>query len=314
MNPRVKVTRTQVLSDDWYVLRKVTFDYQRADGTWQTQAREAYDRGNGAAILLYDRAGGTVVLTRQFRLPTYVNGNPDGMMIEVCAGLLDQEGPEECIRREAQEETGFRVEHVVKVGEAYMSPGSVTEVLHFFTAEYSKAMRVDAGGGVDHEQEQIEVLEVPFTRALEMVATGEIRDAKTILLLRHAEREGLLAPARPLHIVVAGPYRSGTGDDPVKIAANLAAMNQAALDVYRLGHLPAVGEWYALPLLDATGPWSMGDARYQEIFDPAAFRLLERCDAVLRIGGPSTGADEIVKVAREKGKRIFTDLREIPRA
>jgi len=312
MNPRVKVVRTEVLSDNWYVLRKVTFDYQRADGSWQTQAREAYDRGNGAAILLYDREAGTVVLTRQFRLPTYVNGNPDGMLVEVCAGLLDQESPEDCIRREAQEETGFRVDRVVKVGEAYMSPGSVTEILHFFTAEYSKEMRVDAGGGVDHEQEHIEVLEVPFARALDMIDAREIKDAKTILLLRHAEREGLLAPPRSLHIMVAGPYRSGTGDDPEKIAANLRAMSKAALAVYRRGHLPAVGEWYALPLLNAAGAWTPGDALYQEIFDPAAFRLLDRCDAILRIGGPSAGADEIVKAGRAKNKRIFTEISEIP--
>lgn len=314
MNPRVKIQRTEVLSDNWYVLRKVTFDYQRADGTWQTQAREAYDRGNGAAILLYNREAGTVVLTRQFRLPTYVNGNPDGMLIEVCAGLLDRQSPEDCIRREAEEETGFRVDHVVKVGEAYMSPGSVTEILHFFVAEYSKDMRVTAGGGVDHEQEQIEVVEMPFARALALIEAGEIKDAKTILLLRHAEREGLLAAPRPLHVLVAGPYRSGTGDDPEKIAANLRAMSRAALDVYRLGHLPAVGEWYALPLLDAAGPWRLGDALYQEIFDPSASLLLDRCDAVLRIGGPSAGADEIVKTGRAMGKRIFTDISEVPPA
>ena len=169
MNPRVKITKDEVLSDNWYVLRKVTFDYQMADGTWQTQAREAYDRGNGATILLYNREAGTVVLTRQFRLPTYVNGNVDGMLIEACAGLLDKDSPEECIRREAQEETGFRVERVVPVGAYYMSPGSVTEILHFFVAEYSKDMRVSDGGGVAHEHENIEVLELPFARALAMI-------------------------------------------------------------------------------------------------------------------------------------------------
>lgn len=312
MNPRVRIQRTEVLSDNWYVLRKVTFDYQRADGTWQTQAREAYDRGNGAAVLLFNREARTVVLTRQFRLPTYVNGNPDGMLIEVCAGLLDQQSPEDCIRREAEEETGFRVGRVMKVGEAYMSPGSVTEIVHFFTAEYSKEMRVAAGGGVDHEQEHIEVLEMPFARALALIDAGEIKDAKTILLLRHAEREGLLQALRPLHVLVAGPYRSGTGDDPEKIGANLRAMSHAALEVYRRGHLPAVGEWYALPLLDAAGPWTLGDALYREIFDPSASLLLERCDAVLRIGGPSAGADEIVKTGRAQGKRVFADVSEIP--
>jgi len=312
MNPRVKITKNEVLSDNWYVLRKVTFDYQRADGTWQTQAREAYDRGNGATILLYNRAAGTVVLTRQFRMPTYVNGNEDGMLIEACAGLLDEDGPEECIRRETEEETGYRVDHVVHIGAAYMSPGSVTEKLHFFVAEYSKAMQVGAGGGLDHEEENIEVLELPFARALEMIESGEIQDTKTILLLRHAERYGLLAPrSRPLHVLVAGPYRSGTGDDPAKIAENLARMNEAALAVYRRGHLPAVGEWYALPLMEVAGSKALDDLAFREIFHPSAMRLLERCDAVLRIGGPSAGADEIVKTARATGKAIFLDLAEL---
>jgi nudix-type nucleoside diphosphatase (YffH/AdpP family) len=313
MNPRVKITKNEVLSDNWYVLRKVTFEYQKADGSWETQAREAYDRGNGATILLYNREAGTVVLTRQFRLPTYVNGNPDGMLIEACAGLLDEDSPEECIRREAQEETGFRVDTVVPLGGVYMSPGSVTEILHFFVAEYSKDMRVGDGGGVAHEHENIEVLELPFARALAMIDAGEIKDAKTIILLRHAEREHLLpARARPLHILVAGPYRSGTGDDPGRIAANLTLMNQASLAVYRLGHLPAVGEWYALPLMDVAGSRALDDEAFQEIFHPSAMRLLDRCDAILRVGGPSKGADEIVKTGREAGKRIYLDVSEIP--
>jgi GDP-mannose pyrophosphatase NudK len=313
MNPRVKITKDEVLSDNWYVLRKLTFDYQRADGTWQSQAREAYDRGNGATILLYNREAGTVLLTRQFRMPTYVNGNADGMMIETCAGLLDEDGPEECIRRETEEETGYRVERVVHVGAAYMSPGSVMEKLHFFVAEYSKDMQVGAGGGLDKEEENIEVLELPFGRALEMIESGEIADAKTIVLLRYAERHGLLAPrGQPLHVIVAGPYRSGTGDDPAKIARNLEQMNRAALAVYRLGHLPAVGEWYALPLMDVAGSKALDDDAFREIFHPSAMRLLERCDAVLRVGGPSAGADEIVKTARAKGKAIFFDLAELP--
>jgi GDP-mannose pyrophosphatase NudK len=292
----------------------VTFDYQQADGSWQTQTREAYDRGNGAAILLYDPEAGTVVLTRQFRLPTYVNGNPDGMLIEACAGLLDEDSPEECIRREAQEETGFRIDRVVPVGTVYMSPGSVTEILHFFVAEYSKEMRVGVGGGVAHEHENIEVLELPFARALAMIEAGEIKDAKTIMLLRHAERQQLLASrGRPLHILVAGPYRSGTGDDPGKIAENLRLMNEASLAVYRLGHLPAVGEWYALPLLDAAGSKALDDGPFREIFHPSAMRLLDRCDAVLRVGGASQGADEIVRAGREAGKRVFFDVSQIPR-
>jgi GDP-mannose pyrophosphatase NudK len=313
MNPRVKITKDEVLSDNWYTLRKLTFDYQKADGTWQSQAREAYDRGNGATILLYNREAGTVLLTRQFRMPTYVNGNEDGLLIETCAGLLDEDGPEECIRRETEEETGYRVEHVVHVGAAYMSPGSVTEMLHFFVAEYSDQMQVGVGGGLDKEEENIEVVELPFARALEMIESGEIRDAKTIVLLRHAERHGLLAPrGRPMHVVVAGPYRSGTGDDPVKIAENLEAMNRAALAVYRLGHLPVVGEWYALPLMEAAGSKALDDEAFREIFHPSAMRLLERCDAVLRVGGPSAGADEIVKTARARGKAIFFDLAELP--
>jgi GDP-mannose pyrophosphatase NudK len=313
MNPRVKITKTEVLSDSWYVLRKVTFDYQKADGRWQTQTREAYDRGNGATILLYNRQAGTVVLTRQFRLPTYVNGNPDGMLIEACAGLLDEDSPEECIRREAQEETGFRIERVVPIGRVYMSPGSVTEILHFFVAEYSKHMRVSDGGGVAHEHENIEVLELPFAQALTMIDAGEIKDAKTIMLLRHAERQHLLrSRGLSLHILVAGPYRSGTGDNPEKIAANLTLMNQAALAVYRLGHLPAVGEWYALPLMDVAGSKALDDEPFREIFHPSAMRLLERCDAILRVGGPSQGAVEIVRTGREAGKRIYLDLSEIP--
>ncbi|MBK9490570.1 MAG: GDP-mannose pyrophosphatase NudK [Haliscomenobacter sp.] len=190
--PNINITKTEVLSDNWYTLRKVTYDYQKKDGTWETQSREAYDRGNGAAILLYNTEAKTVVLTRQFRMPTYVNGNPDGMMIEACAGLLDQDNPEDCIRRETEEETGYKVRDVRKVFEAYMSPGSVTEILHFFVAEYSQDMQVSAGGGLDHEQENIEVLELPFETALTMIESGEIRDAKTIMLLQYVQIQGLL--------------------------------------------------------------------------------------------------------------------------
>ena len=147
-----------------------------------------------------------------------------------------------------------------------------------------------------------------------MIETGEIKDAKTILLLRHAEREKLVDPPRALHILVAGPYRSGTGDDPRKVAANLELMNRVSLDVYRRGHLPAVGEWYALPLMEVAGSKALDDAPFREIFDPVAMRLLDRCDAVLRVGGPSKGADEIVEAARVLGKRVFSDLTDIPRA
>lgn len=191
-NPRVNIASEEVLSNNWYTLRKYTFDYQRADGTWERQAREAYDRGNGAVILLYNREKQTVVLTRQFRLPTYTNGNETGMMIEACAGLLDKDNPEECIKRETEEETGYQVRSVKKIFEAYMSPGSVTEILYFFVAEYSDDMKVSDGGGCDTEQENIEVMEISFTEAIKMVANGEINDAKTIMLIQYAQINGLL--------------------------------------------------------------------------------------------------------------------------
>jgi nudix-type nucleoside diphosphatase (YffH/AdpP family) len=185
MNERIKILEAETLSDNWYLLRKVTFDYRRKDGRWERQSREAYDRGNGATILLHDPRRQTVILTRQFRLPTYVNGNPTGMLIETCAGLLDREQPEEAIRRETAEETGFRVKDVRKVFEAYMSPGSVTEKLFFFVAEYSHEDRPDSGGGVDGEE--IEVLELPFAEVVRMVADGEIMDGKTILLVQYLQ-------------------------------------------------------------------------------------------------------------------------------
>jgi len=186
-NGEIKNVKKQVLSDKWYTLNRFTYEYQKEDGTWETQMREVYDRGNGAAILLYNRERGTVVLTRQFRMPTYVNGNASGMMIEVCAGLLDGDDPEECIKKEVQEETGYKINHVRKVFESYMSPGSVTEILHFFTGEYEERMKVGEGGGATNETENIEVLEYSFYEALDMIASGEIKDAKTIMLLQHAK-------------------------------------------------------------------------------------------------------------------------------
>jgi GDP-mannose pyrophosphatase NudK len=187
----VQITNTEVLADNWYVLRKFTYRFQR-NGEWVVREREAYDRGNGAAILLYNRAQSTVVLTRQFRLPTFVNGNDGGMLIEACAGLLDRDQPEAAIRREAQEETGYRLGEVEKVFEAYMSPGSVTELLYFFIAEYTPVMKVEAGGGLEQEEEDIEVLELPFGRAMEMMERGEIRDGKTIMLLQYMRLKGLM--------------------------------------------------------------------------------------------------------------------------
>ncbi|MFL0160807.1 GDP-mannose pyrophosphatase NudK [Aquirufa salirivi] len=189
---QIKITQSEVLSDNWYVLRKITYEYTQSDGHVQTHQREAYDRGNGATILLYNKEAGTVILTRQFRLPTYVNGNPDGMMIEACAGLLDQDNPEDCIRRETEEETGYKITEIQKVFEAYMSPGSVTEILYFFIAAYAKSMKVSDGGGVEHEQENIEVLEIPIHQALQMIQSGEIKDAKTIMLLQYIKLQGIL--------------------------------------------------------------------------------------------------------------------------
>ena len=192
MIEKIKLEKTEILSDNWYTLKKVTYSYLKQDGTWQTQSREAYDRGNGATILLYNKEQQTVILTRQFRLPTFINGNTDGLLIEACAGLLDKDNPEDCIRREAEEETGYKINDVRKVFEAYMSPGSVTEILYFFVAAYTKDMKVAEGGGVEHEQEEIEVLELPFEKAMHMLTTGEIKDAKTIILLQYAQLHNLL--------------------------------------------------------------------------------------------------------------------------
>lgn len=182
----------EVLSDQFYTLNRFTYEYEKEDGSWETQRREAYDRGNGVAILLYNPAEQSVVLTRQFRMPTYVNGNDDGMMVEVCAGMLDETDPEACIRREVEEETGYRVDRVEKVFEAFMSPGAVTEILHFFIAPYDQSMKAGPGGGAEGETENIEVLELPFEQALAMISRGEIRDAKTIMLLQYARIHGLL--------------------------------------------------------------------------------------------------------------------------
>jgi GDP-mannose pyrophosphatase NudK len=191
-NQEIKILKTEVLSDNWYKLRKITFTRQLDDGTWQQQTREAYDRGNGATILLYNKSRKTVILTRQFRLPTFINGNATGMLIEACAGLLDKENAEDCIRRETEEETGYKITDVRKIFELYMSPGSVTEILYFFIAEYSTDMKVNEGGGAEHEQENIEVLEMSFERALQMIEIGEIRDAKTVILLQYIQLKSLI--------------------------------------------------------------------------------------------------------------------------
>lgn len=189
---KIKILSKEILSDNWYTLNKVNFEATQKDGTVLELSREAYDRGNGATILLYNTDTKTVVLTRQFRMPTYLNGNQSGLLIECCAGLLDKNNPEDCIRRETEEETGYHVTDVKKVMEAYMSPGSVTEILYFFVAQYNQNMKVSNGGGLDEEHENIEVLELLFTTALQMMHTGEIRDAKTIMLLQYAQINNLL--------------------------------------------------------------------------------------------------------------------------
>ena len=192
-NGKIRNIEKVVLSDNWYTLNQYKFDYQKEDGTWETQEREAYDRGNGAAILLFNKKKGTVVLTRQFRMPTYVNGNKDGMMIEACAGLLDGDKPEDCIRKEVEEETGYQVTDVRKIFECYMSPGSVTEILYFFVGAYEDRMKLGEGGGADDETENIEVLEYTLETAMKMITSGEIKDAKTMMLLQYAQIHGLVS-------------------------------------------------------------------------------------------------------------------------
>jgi nudix-type nucleoside diphosphatase (YffH/AdpP family) len=189
-NPRVRVRKVELLSSSWYVLRRTTFDYRRRDGGWSTEQRETYDRGNGATVLLYDTERETVLLIRQFRYPIYVNGHPDGMLIETAAGLLDDDDPETAIRREAQEETGYEIGEVERVFDVYMSPGSVTERIHFFAAPYRADRKVSDGGGLADDGEDIELLELPFRKALDMIASGEIADAKAIMLLQWAALSG----------------------------------------------------------------------------------------------------------------------------
>lgn len=186
VSERVRVHSVEVLSDDWYVLKKTTLDFLRNDGTWQRQSRETYDRGNGTTILLYNRARRTVVLTRQFRYPAFVNGYRD-LLIETPAGLLEERSPEEAIRKEVAEETGFCVHHVRRVFEAFMSPGSVTEKLFFYVAEYDASWRSEEGGGVLEDGEDIETIEMNIEAAMERIASGEIQDGKTIMLLFYAK-------------------------------------------------------------------------------------------------------------------------------
>ncbi|ECP3903687.1 GDP-mannose pyrophosphatase NudK [Salmonella enterica] len=190
MSQTITLIKDKILSDNYFTLRNITYDLTRRNGEVIRHKREVYDRGNGATILLYNSTKKTVLLVRQFRVATWVNGNQDGMLIETCAGLLDNDEPEVCIRKEAIEETGYDVGEVRKIFELYMSPGGVTELIHFFIAEYYDSERASIGGGV--EDEEIEVLELPFSRALEMVRSGEIRDGKTVLLLNYLQTSHLM--------------------------------------------------------------------------------------------------------------------------
>ena len=187
MNPRVKNIKSDVLSDDWYLLNKINFDYQLENGNWVNQSRESYDRGNGATILLYNKEKYTVLLIKQFRMPTYVNGNDSGIIIETCGGLLDGDDPLKCILKETEEDVGYKILKAEKVFQCYMSPGAVTEILHFFIAEYNDEMKVGDGGGLASEHEEIEILELDFKIAQEMITRGKIVDAKTIMLLQYAQ-------------------------------------------------------------------------------------------------------------------------------
>lgn len=185
MTNNAKIIGKETISPFWHKLHRITYEYFNKQNEWETMTREVYDRGNGAGILLYNKDMRTVVLTKQFRMPTFINGNESGMLIEVCAGLLDHDSPEDCIRRETEEETGYKIHDVTKVYEAYMSPGSVSEILYLFVGAYTKEMKQSEGGGVDHG-EDIDVLEINFDDAMRMIETGDIKDAKTIMLLQYA--------------------------------------------------------------------------------------------------------------------------------
>ena len=183
---QIKNIEKKLLSDNYYILNRVTFDYLMTSGEWVNQMREVYDRGDGAGILLYNKQKQTVILTKQFRMPTYLNDNKDGFLVEVCAGLLDKDNPEDCIIRETEEEVGYRLKSVKKVYEAYSSPGVMTEKMHFFVGEYTDDMKVNDGGGLESEHEDIEVLEILFEKAVDMLNNGEIVDTRTIVLLQYA--------------------------------------------------------------------------------------------------------------------------------
>ena len=183
---QIKNIEKKLLSDNYYILNRVTFDYLMSSGEWVNQMREVYDRGDGAGILLYNKQKQTVILTKQFRMPTYLNDNKDGFLVEITAGMLDKDNPEACIIRETEEEVGYRIKKVKKVYEAYSSPGVMTEKMHFFVGEYTDDMKVNEGGGLESEHEDIEVLEIPFIKAIGMLNNGKIVDTRTIVLLQYA--------------------------------------------------------------------------------------------------------------------------------
>lgn len=192
MKEKVKISKTTILSDKWGILNEVEFELKSSEGEWLSLKRESYDTGDGAAVLLYNPESKKVILTKQFRLPTYLNGNRGGLLTEACAGLLDQDSPETCVIKEAEEETGYRIKDPVKIAETYMSPGSLTEIMHLFIAEYNENMKVNEGGGLDEEQEDIRVITLDFKDAWRMLQDGEIKDAKTIILLQHLKLQGVL--------------------------------------------------------------------------------------------------------------------------
>ncbi|MGJ8592315.1 MAG: NUDIX domain-containing protein [Aquaticitalea sp.] len=193
LNERLKNITKKILSKAWATLYEIDYDYQFKDGSWKRISRESYDRGRGACILLYNKEKGTVILTKQFRMPPYQNNEQDGMLIEACAGAIDKnESPEATIIRETEEEVGYKLKNVMQVMEAYTSPGALTEKMYFFVASYSEKMKLHNGGGVETENEEIEVLELPFKQTLKMTESGEIKDAKTIILLQYAQIHGLL--------------------------------------------------------------------------------------------------------------------------
>lgn len=192
MDKNITIINDEILSNNWYTLKKITYQIVQKNGIIATHQREAYDRGNGAVILLYNVQQQTIILTKQFRLPTFINGNASGLLIEACAGLLDKDNAEDCIKRETEEETGYKINDVIKIFEAYMSPGSVTELLHFFIAAYTPSMKTSEGGGLQHEQEDIEVLELHIDIAMKMLTNGQIKDAKTIMLLQYVKLNQIL--------------------------------------------------------------------------------------------------------------------------